>query len=175
LPGAAQALYLRLGLQALATMRRDFAVGAASAVDPDPGLQTLAGLIGFLPRALVDFYLRPFPWEGGSSLSALTRPEMVAYYALLPFMVAGIFLSLWRVPKRALPLLAFVVISGLAYGIVVSNLGTIYRERGTALLLMLVFTGPAFGALADRLLRQRSRSAVQDGGHATGAGAPDSI
>lgn len=145
-PRPGQYVYTKLGIDQIARIRQSLASGARSAVDPDPGLHTLVGALTFLPRGLVDFFLRPFPWEHGTSLSALTRPETILYYALIPFIAAGIVLSLRKVALRTAPVLVFLVITGLGYALVVSNLGTIYRERDELLIVMFTFVGVAVDA-----------------------------
>ncbi len=148
LPGPGQYIYTRLHLDQVAAVRDSLAIGARSAVDPDPGLQTLVGALTFLPRGLVDFFLRPFPWEHGSSLSVLTRPETILYYALVPLVAVGIVLAVKKVALRTVPSLVFLVITGLGYALVISNLGTIYRERDELLVVMFVFVGVAVDWIA---------------------------
>jgi len=154
-PRAGQFIYGKSGLSRLADIRRSFASGARSAVDVDPGLQSLGGVLAFLPLALVDFLLRPFPWEKGSSLSALTRPEVILYYAILPLVAVGIVLGVRKAGVRTVPGLVFLAITGVGYALVVSNLGTIYRERGELLIVMFTFVGVAVDAIGTRLRTQR--------------------
>ncbi len=154
-PRPGQYLYTRLGVSQIAHYRRSLASGARSAVDVNPGLQTLVGAIAFLPFALVDFLLRPFPWERGSSLSILTRPETILYYALLPLVAVGIFLGVRKAALRTVPSLVFLVITALGYAMVLSNLGTIYRERGELIIVMFTFVGLAVDAIATLRWPQR--------------------
>jgi 4-amino-4-deoxy-L-arabinose transferase-like glycosyltransferase len=153
-PSPGQYFYARLGLSQIARLRHDLASGARSAVDPDPGLQTLVGALKFLPHGLVDFLLRPFPWEGGSAFSLLTRPETVLYYILLPLVVLGIVLALRKAALRTVPSLVFLAVAGMGYALVLSNLGTIYRERGQLLVVMFAFVGIAVDAIVTRMRRQ---------------------
>jgi len=138
-------VYTITGLGQLAHTRHELGVGAKSVTNLDPGIGTLAGALRFLPLGLVDFMLRPFPWEPGSSLSGLTRPETVAYYILLLPAGWGALQGLRRSPAVALPLITYLVIGALGYGLVISNLGTLFRERAPFLLVLLVFVGVALG------------------------------
>jgi hypothetical protein len=146
-PSVGESIFRSAGLEQLAHLRRGFAVGAASAITPNPGIGTLVGALKFLPRGLVDFLLRPYPWEPGSTVAALTRPETVIYYVLLVPAGLGILLALRRTASLALPLVTFLVVEAVGYGLVISNLGTIYRERAPALLVMFIFVGVAFEEL----------------------------
>lgn len=159
-PKFGTALFRFFGLGQLAKLRHGFAVGAASATNPDPGIGTLAGALKFLPTGLVDFLLRPFPWEPGSAVAVLTRPETVVYYILIVPAVLGILLALRRNAAVALPLVIFLGIEAVGYALVISNLGTVYRERAPLLLILFVFVGVAIEEL--RRLTERVRfSSIQ--------------
>jgi hypothetical protein len=162
-PRAGQFIYARSGLSLLAGLRHSLASGARSAVDVDPGLQSLGGVLAFLPIGLVDFFLRPFPWEGGSGLNLLTRPEVVFYYLLLPLVGIGMALAIRKAASRAVPSLVFLGVTGLGYSLTLSNLGTIYRERDELLIVMFTFVGVAIDAIASRLRKLRV-GAEPDGG-----------
>ena len=155
-PRVGQLIYGRSGLSRLADIRRSLASGARSAVDVNPGLHTLGGVLAFLPLALVDFFLRPFPWERGSNLNLLTRPEVVLYYLLLPLVILGIVVTVRKAAMRAIPSLVFLAITGVGYALVISNLGTSYRERDELSIVMFTFVGVAVDAIATRLERRRS-------------------
>jgi len=167
-PRVGQLIYGRTGLGRLADIRRSLASGARSAVDVDPGLQSLGGVLAFLPFALVDFFLRPFPWERGSSLNLLTRPEVVLYYLLLPLVILGIVVTVRKAAMRAIPSLVFLAITGVGYALVISNLGTIYRERDELLIVMFTFVGVAVDAITTRLLRQRVGASSRPASRPTG-------
>lgn len=152
-PDAAQWAYRSVGLARLATIRMNFSLGAGSAISPAPGLDTLNGTLAFLPTGLVDFFLRPFPWESGSSILGVTRPEMVLYYASLPLAIAGVAYSLKTSLPQALPPVAFLMTTGVGYALVLSNLGTIYRERDQLIVVMFAFVG--VGIYAVGLLRSK--------------------
>ena len=146
-PRVGTSMYTITGLGQLAHLRHEFGLGARSVTNPDPGIGTLAGALTFLPSGIVDFMLRPFPWEPGSELAVLTRPETILYYVLLLLAGLGILVGLRRTPAVALPLVTYLVIGMVGYGLVISNLGTLYRERAPLVLVLFVFVGLAIGAL----------------------------
>jgi hypothetical protein len=146
-------VYRSAGLARIASLRANFAVGAHSAVDPAPGLETLHGALAFLPAGLVDFLLRPFPWEHGSATLMGTRPEMVLYYGLLLLAVIGIVYSLRAHPTQTLPALVFLIVAAVGYALVLGNLGTIYRERDQLIIVIFAFVG--VGLYAAELVRSR--------------------
>ncbi len=140
-------VYALTGLGQLAHLRHEFGLGARSVTNIDPGIGTLAGALRFLPFGVIDFMLRPFPWEPGSDLAVLTRPETIAYYILLAPAVLGVIASLRRTPALALPLVTYLAIGMVGYGLVISNLGTLYRERAPLVLVLFVFIGVAVDVL----------------------------
>ncbi|HEX6547446.1 MAG TPA: glycosyltransferase family 39 protein [Candidatus Dormibacteraeota bacterium] len=148
---ATERVYARLGLPHLAVTRHNFAEGARSAVDPDPGLQTFHGALAFFPKALVNFWLRPFPWEHGAATSQLTRPEMLLWYCLIPIVLIGIVRALRDHPLRTVPLLVYVAVASTGYAYVISNLGTAFRERDQLLMVLFVFVGPAAAVAVPRI------------------------
>lgn len=153
-PATGESLYRSAGLVQLATLRHDFAIGATSAINPDPGLGTLQGTLAFLPEGMRDFFLRPYPWESGSGLLESTRIEVVAYYVTLPVAALGILYSLRAGAVRALPSLTFLIIAAVGYALVIANLGTIYREREQLVVVVFAFVGVGAEAI---------RSAVSPG------------
>ena len=98
---------------------------------------TLRGL-QYLPYGLAFFFLAPFPWQVGTTLSLMTLPEMLVWYTLLPL----VFLGGWHLLKTrfvaAQPLVLFLVLTGAVYALVEGNAGTAYRHRAQLILFMLI-------------------------------------
>jgi hypothetical protein len=140
-PSVGASLFRSTNLGKLAIVRHNFAIGAQSAVNPDPGLQTLAGTLAFLPSGLRDFFLRPFPWDTGHALFELARAEAIVYYPLLLLAAVGIVHSLRRRTAQTIPPLVVLLVAGIGYGLVIANLGTLYRERSQVLAVIFAFVG----------------------------------
>ena len=130
-----RAQQLRTGLQ------QDFGGGAAgSAFGMGYDTSTPSGALRFLPVGLTYFLFAPFPWAIDSVLQLFTLPEVLVWYALVPFTVLGF----WLAPKRgdvrihvAIAVLAVVVVS---YALVEGNVGTAYRHRAQVMPLFFIFT-----------------------------------
>lgn len=139
---------LRAGLQ------QDFGGGAAgSAFGMGYDTSTPTGALRFLPVGLTYFLFAPFPWAIDSVLQLFTLPEVLLWYALVPFTALG----LWRAPKLggvriyvALAVLAVVVVS---YALVEGNVGTAYRHRAQVMPLFFIFTAAGL----DRVRKGRRR------------------
>jgi len=117
--------------------------GPRSVIDPDVRLKGRADIIRYLPRAAVIGFFAPFPnmWlssgtEVGASGRILSGMETLLTYALECFALAG----LWRARKElaAWLLFAFVAIGAIALGLVVNNVGALYRLRYSFWILIVV-------------------------------------
>jgi len=132
-----------------------------SVMDPDVHLNGRADIIRYLPRAAAIGFFAPFPnmWlssgaEVGFSGRFLSGVETLFTYALECFALAG----LWRARKQLAPwlLFAMVGIGAVALGLVVNNIGALYRLRYSFWILIVVLG--AGGVM--HFFRQKSSSAV---------------
>src|SRR5258707_6846814 len=119
------------------------ASGPGSSIDPDVRLKGRADIIRYLPRAAVIGFFAPFPnmWlnsgtEVGVSGRILSGVETLLTYAIEGLALAG----LWRARRElaAWLLFAIVVIGAVALGLVVSNVGALYRLRYSFWILIAV-------------------------------------
>jgi hypothetical protein len=105
---------------------------------------------------LAFFLFSPFPWQIGSALSAMTLPEQLVWYALMPMVVTG-GRHLLRERLHAFgPIMVFLALTTSVYALVEGNAGTAYRHRAQVLLFFLVL---ASVGLALRALRRRANPA----------------
>ncbi|HME74015.1 MAG TPA: hypothetical protein VKM54_29765, partial [Myxococcota bacterium] len=125
-------------LESLDRARRELAFGA-SAYQGGADISTPSTALSFLPIGLGYFLLAPAPWQVWNTRQLLTLPEMLAWYALLPQVVAGFLFAIRRRFGAALPLASFALFGTISYALVESNLGTAYRHRAQVLVLFLVF------------------------------------
>jgi len=107
-----------------------------------PTLNSLEDLLLFMPEALTDYLLRPFPWERPTSLPAvMTIPEMLAWYALIPFTVLGMLSAARKRLAEIWPVLMFTIVFTLLDALAIGNLGAAYRHRTQVWLFFLLFAG----------------------------------
>jgi putative peptidoglycan lipid II flippase len=136
--------------------------GPGSVIDPDVRLKGRADIIRYLPRAAVIGFFAPFPnmWldagtEVGVSGRVLSGVEMMFTYGLEVLALAG----LWRARKQleAWLLFAIIIIGAVAMGLVVNNVGALYRLRYWFWILIVIMG--AGGVM--RFSQQNSSSTVQ--------------
>jgi hypothetical protein len=127
-------------------LRQSFAsefADAGSNIDTDVSIRTTADVIRYLPRAVMIGYLAPFPnmWlatgsqvsRGGRLVSGM---EMLAIYLIEGLAVVG----LWR-GRRTFSVWFLWLVSAMglsALGLVVLNIGALYRLRYVFLILLIV-------------------------------------
>jgi len=158
-------VYLPVRLAAVAIQKRQayLAEQGASDMDRDVQVETFGNLVAYLPRAVRNAYLSPFPrhWfsqgthASTTSLRRVCGFEMlVVYFALccLPFAV-------WR-KRRDVFLWAALLHAGgmlVVLGTIVTNWGTLYRLRYGYLMLWVGIGLAGFLEVADELRQRRSR------------------
>lgn len=126
-------------LEQVQQVREGFLYGANSAYGQTANVGTAAGAIAFLPVGLAFFMLAPFPWQIGSTLQAITLPETLLWYTILPLGLWGALLGLRNDPRAfTVPLTALVLIT-FAYALVEANVGTAYRHRAQVLPVVFLF------------------------------------
>ena len=107
-------------------------------------MQTYWSLIQYLPRALANVFLAPFPWDWftpGKQTGAFRYfifIDMILIYGLLPLMVRGVY-RLWKSgDSLGLMLPAFVVSIAAPLAIAVPNVGALFRQRLTIIYFMII-------------------------------------
>lgn len=171
-------------LDTLEYLRQGMAQGAGSAYGSGHNVSTMGGAAQFLPIGLAYFLLAPFPWQMGSVLQSVTMPEVLVWYALIPFTIRGIYLGLRKDPRSFMVVFAVLVTVTVAYALVQGNVGTAFRHRAQVLPLFFIFSSIGirdwYGVRVEsnRLARIR-RSAASDHfsvgiGHASPAATQES-
>jgi hypothetical protein len=150
------------GLETVNYLRGELAEGD-SVYGMDTELDSPLRAITYLPRGLAYFLLAPAPWQIFNLRQALTFPEMLLWYCLLPAIWQGVRYGLRNRFGPTATLLSFAVVLTVAYAVVETNLGTAYRHRAQVLVVYLIFA--ALG------LVHRRREAEDGQGDAAPAGA----
>jgi len=161
----AQPINSRSGLAArVSTLRNRFIQlypNSSSNIDSSVQLTSLADVIGYLPRAAAIGFFAPFPnmWlasgkQVGSAGRMLSGVESVAMYAVEGLALVG----LWKGRRRfSLWLLVLTAASGvIALGLVVVNVGALYRLRYVLFILIITIAGKGITDLFDWLKKEQS-------------------
>jgi 4-amino-4-deoxy-L-arabinose transferase-like glycosyltransferase len=158
-----QASYLTL--ERLQITREDQAMWGRSAFGQEYDVSTPSGAITALPVGLIYLLFAPFPWAISGIRQALTVPETLVWYALMPAFVRGLLYAAKRRLRAAMPILVFTVTLTCAYALMQGNVGTAYRQRTQVTMFFFIFMGVG--------LAQRRRERALRG--ALGPGAPRQV
>jgi hypothetical protein len=144
-------------LGGLSRMRRGFtSAGGHSLIDGDVEFHGYWDVLGYLPKAVANVFLVPYPWQwfdiGGSTglFRALSVVETVLLYALIVPLTVGLWAGIRRGPPDALYLALFVLAQAVLLGLIVNNMGTLFRLRLQLLLPLFVAMGLGWAWLLDR-------------------------
>jgi 4-amino-4-deoxy-L-arabinose transferase-like glycosyltransferase len=116
-------------LERLQVTRSDQVMWGKSAYAPKADVSTTQGVIAVLPVGLLYLLFAPFPWAVGNLRQALTVPETLVWYALMPALLRGLFFTIRTRFRPALPILVFAASLTCAYAVFQGNIGTAYRQR----------------------------------------------
>jgi len=140
-----------IDLETLHEIRQGTAVGG-SAFAPTADISTPEKAIAFLPIGLAFFLLAPFPWTISNLRQAITLPEMIFFYSLIPAIVRGVLYLVRHRLANALMVLLITAGLTLGYALGEANAGTAYRHRAQILVFYLIFA--AVGVEARRAGRE---------------------
>ncbi len=146
-------------LSSIAALREGFQ-GGGSSFGASADISTLSGAVVYLPLGLAYFLLAPFPWQAGSALQLSTMLEQPIWYLLFAFSVSGVLSAVRRRGTEGLIPLTFIVPIALFCGLVISNVGTGYRDRAQLAPFVFLYVAEA---LAARRARRAARGAVRAG------------
>jgi hypothetical protein len=131
-----------------------------SKIDADVQLKSGAAIIWHLPRAVMVGFFAPFPnmwWQTGKQVGAIGR-LISGFETLLTYMLECLALiGLWR-GRRNLSswfLFAFVTLGIVALGLVVNNVGALYRLRYPFWILMVILAAGGLELVRARLSKSK--------------------
>lgn len=139
------------------------APGAMSNIDHDVGFENVKDIVAYLPRAGQIAFLAPFPnqWlSAGTYLeSSLMRKisgfEMIFVYFTLIFLPYAIWY--WRKSVEIWVISIFCIYMLFVYGLVVCNVGSLYRMRYVYLTTLVALGIAGFMAFLGSVKRDRAR------------------
>lgn len=116
-------------LERIQSSRSDLARVADSGFNEETDVSTTEGALTAIPTGFAYLMLAPFPWEASNLRQAITIPEVLAWWAMIPFGIMGLAYSIRNKLRSAFPVLIFSMLLTVAYSILQGNVGTAYRQR----------------------------------------------
>lgn len=150
-------------LERLQSSRLDLAQSAESGYGEELDVSTTEGAISVIPIGFAYLMFAPFPWQMSSLRQAITLPEVLVWWSLIPLMIAGIWYAVRNRLRSAFPILFFSLMLTLAYSIFQGNVGTAYRQRTQIQVFLFIFIAVGWelwkerreDRKMERLLKQR--------------------
>lgn len=105
----------------------------------DIDVSTTEGAISALPIGFTYLMFAPFPWEVTNFRQAITLPEVMLWWAMIPLMVGGLGYAIRHRLRSSIPVLIFSLMLTLAYSIFQGNVGTAYRQRTQIQVFLFIF------------------------------------
>lgn len=130
--------------------RSDMITRADSGFGGDIDVSTSEGAIAALPIGFTYLMLAPFPWDVNKLNQALTLPDVLAWYALIPFLISGLWYTLKNRLRSAIPILIFLLMLTIAYSIFQGNVGTAYRQRTQIQVFLFIFIAVGWTIIQER-------------------------
>ena len=140
-------------LERIQRSRQDLAVRAESGYGEDLDVSTTEGAFAALPIGLTYLLLAPFPWEMTNWRQAITLPEVLLWWASIPFLISGLWYTIKNRLRSSIPILVFSLMLTLAYSLFQGNVGTAYRQRTQIQVFLFIFI-----AVGWTLWRERSEN-----------------
>ncbi len=126
-------------LERIQRSRQDLAARAESGYGEDLDVSTTEGAFAALPIGLTYLLLAPFPWEITNWRQAITLPEVLLWWASIPFLISGLWYTIKNRLRSSIPILVFSLMLTLAYSIFLGNIGTAYRQRTQIQVFLFMF------------------------------------
>jgi 4-amino-4-deoxy-L-arabinose transferase-like glycosyltransferase len=145
-------------LERVQVSREDLAT-AGSGFAAEADVSTPEGALAAIPVGFVYLMFAPFPWAIQGLRQALTLPETLVWYSLMPALVTGTVHALRHRLRAALPIFTFAVSLTLAYSLFQGNVGTAYRQRTQITMFFFIFMG--VGIVEKRRRKERLRAAAR--------------
>jgi hypothetical protein len=137
-------------LEQVQSSRLDLAQSAESGFAADVDVSTPEGAIQAVPIGFTYLMLAPFPWQVSNLRQAITLPEVLVWWAMIPLMIAGIWFAIKEKLRTAFPILIFSLMLTLAYSIFQGNVGTAYRQRTQIQVFLFMFIAVGWTIFKER-------------------------
>jgi len=152
-------------LERIQVSRTSLAKGSESGFGEDIDVSTTEGAMTILPIGFAYLMLAPFPWQAGNLRQAITIPEVLLWWAMIPFLIIGLIYSVRHKLRNAFPMLIFSLLLTLSYSLFQGNVGTAYRQRTQIQVFLFIFIGVGWTVYQEhrenkRILRNAAQKRV---------------
>ncbi|MEZ5347166.1 MAG: glycosyltransferase family 39 protein [Pyrinomonadaceae bacterium] len=126
------------------------AARADSGFGQDSDVSTTGGALSAIPVGFVYVMFAPFPWDLFNTTYLITAPDMIIWWASIPFLIIGLLYSIKNNLRKSLGILIFSMMLALAYSLFQGNIGTAYRQRIQIQVFLFMFVGVGWTLVQEK-------------------------
>ncbi len=134
---------------------------AESGFGKDLDVSTTGGAIAALPTGFTYLMLAPFPWQVSNFRQAITLPEILVWWASIPFLLSGLWFTMKNRLRSSISILIFTLLLTIAYSIFQGNVGTAYRQRAQIQVFLFIFIAVGWTLMKERKENQQIKKAMK--------------
>ena len=154
-------------LERIQSSRSDLARAASSGFGEDVDVSTTEGALSAMPMGFAYLMFAPFPWQAANLRQAITIPEILVWWAMLPLLAIGLVYTVKNNLRKAFPILVFSLLLTIAYTIFQGNVGTAYRQRTQIQVFLFILIGVGHTVFWERrenekLIRLAARRRIDE-------------
>ncbi len=154
-------------LERIEGSRKDLARAADSGYGEDLDVSTTSGALAAIPVGFTYLMFAPFPWQASNVRQAITMPEVLVWWASIPFLIIGIVYTVRNRLRNAFSILMFSLMLTIAYSVFQGNVGTAYRQRTQIQVFLFILVGVGWTVFKENrenknLLRIEAQRRVED-------------
>jgi hypothetical protein len=159
-------------LQRIQTSRSDLSQ-TESGFGQEIDVSTTEGALSAIPLGFAYLMFAPFPWQVANVRQAITIPEVLFWWAMMPFLVVGLIYTIRHRLRNAFPILIFSLLLTISYSVFQGNVGTAYRQRTQIQVFLFILIGVGYTVFLEyrenqRLIQSEARRRLESnlaGGH----------
>lgn len=153
-------------LERIQSSRANLASAADSGFEKEADVSTTEGALSAIPLGLAYLMFAPFPWQAANLRQAITIPEVLVWWGMIPFLIIGLVYSIKHRLRNTFPILLFSLMLTLSYSIFQGNVGTAYRQRTQIQVFLFIFISAGWTVFQEnreneRLLRAAAQRRVE--------------
>jgi 4-amino-4-deoxy-L-arabinose transferase-like glycosyltransferase len=142
-------------LEKVQESRKDLA-RAGSGFGQDLDVSTTEGAISAIPIGFAYLMFAPFPWQMTSLSELMLLPDVLIWWAMMPFIVSGLLFSIKQRLRTSIAIMIFSLMLTIVYCIFQGNVGMAYRQRTQIQVFLFMFAAVGWILFQERRENQKN-------------------
>lgn len=142
-------------LERVQVSRLDQATAGESGFGSEEDVSTIGGALSVLPLGFSYLMFAPFPWEMKNFRQSITLPDILLWWAMIPFLIYGLWYAIRHRLRASLPILIFTFLLTVSYSVFQANVGAAYRQRTQIQVFLFMFIAVGWGLIREKMEDRR--------------------